>query len=313
MSNTQLLRRRIKSISNTRQITKAMELVAASKMRKAQTQVLASRPYNSSLNNLIMNIYNKIDRNLHPLLQIPESGRRNVGIILIAPSRGLAGSLVNNLMRATLQFMSSINSDNDNRGNQHKAKDESFSIGIVTVEKKARDFAQKIHTNIIADFQKIESPPSIRDTNPIAHIIIDGYKNGTLTEIYLAYAHYINTVSQKPTIKKILPIEHENGNAEKVENHDINSELEKAAEFSFEPNPDDILDILLPRYIEMEVYQAVLEATASEHSARMVAMKNASDNAKELINDLQLTYNSTRQAAITQELAEVSAGANALQ
>lgn len=291
MSNTQQLRRRIKSISNTRQITKAMELVAASKMRKAQNQVLASRPYSNVIEYVLHAVGSGVERTKHPLLRSSQSGpTQKIAFILIAPDKGLAGSLVSNIMRETLQFI------NQNNANE---------LHVITIERKARDFILKTGKTIVADFASLQSPPTLRDTNPIARLVIDGFTQNTFDQVYIAYTHFINTVSQKPVIKKILPIE--NSQPE----HDESAQS-GTREFNFEPSSDDILESLLPRYIEVEIYQAVAEAAASEHSARMVAMKNASDNAKDIIYDLQLTYNTTRQGAITQELAEVTAGANAI-
>ncbi|OIP06424.1 ATP synthase F1 subunit gamma [Candidatus Berkelbacteria bacterium CG06_land_8_20_14_3_00_43_10] len=291
MSNTQQLRRRIKSISNTRQITKAMELVAASKMRKAQNQVLASRPYSNVIEYVLGTVGSGVDRTKHPLLRTGHRGpTQKIAFILIAPDKGLAGSLVTNIMRETLQFI--------NQNNTHE-------LNVITIERKARDFILKTGNTIIADFASLQSPPTLRDTNPIARLVIDGYTKKTFDQVYIGYTHFINTVSQKPIIKKILPIENTKPDQDESARND-------SVEFRFEPSPDDILESLLPRYIEVEIYQAVAEAAASEHSARMVAMKNASDNAKDIIYDLQLTYNTTRQGAITQELAEVTAGANAV-
>lgn len=292
MSNTQLLRRRIKSISNTRQITKAMELVAASKMRKAQNQVLLSRPYAHVIDHVLQTLGSGIDRKHHPLLRnTSPQNKKKVAFVLIAPDKGLAGSLVTNIMRETLQF---INNNNENE------------LNVITVERKARDFILKTGASIIADFASLQSPPTLRDTNPIARLIIDGFTKGSFDEVYIAYTRFINTVSQKPIINKILPIDNTKQNQQ-----DIPSQ-EESVDFKFEPSSGEILESLLPRYIEIGIYQAAAEASASEHSARMVAMKNASDNAKDIIYDLQLTYNTTRQGAITQELAEVTAGANAI-
>lgn len=291
MSNTQQLRRRIKSISNTRQITKAMELVAASKMRKAQNQVIASRPYARVVEHVLHAVGAGVERSKHPLLRLESMNDvKNVAFVLIAPDKGLAGSLVTNIMRETLQFFT----QNTNE------------LHVITVERKARDFILKMGKHISADFDSLQSPPTMRDTNPIARLVIDSFTQGLYDEVYIAYTHFINTVTQKSIIKKILPIENPQQNPEEA------SENEDRGEVRFEPSSDDILESLLPRYIEIELYQAVSEAAASEHSARMVAMKNASDNAKDIIYDLQLTYNTTRQGAITQELAEVTAGANAM-
>jgi F-type H+-transporting ATPase subunit gamma len=294
-----------------------MQLVAASKMRKAQTQVLSGRPYSELMNSLLSSLGGKIDRNIHPLLRNGnKEGQPKIGVILIGPSRGLAGGLMSNLMRAMFGFMeqkeiSPVNKKIHSHQVEIEAvkteeEAEGLSLGVVSVEKKARDFAVKTGGNLIADFQKLSSPPSTADTNPIARVVIDGFLVSRFNEVYLIYSHFVNTMTQKAVIKKILPIEEEFVIKEEDQGKDYFSE------YLFEPNPNDLLEALLPHYIQMEVYQAVLEAVASEHSARMVAMKNATDNALEMIEDWTLTYNQVRQANITQELLEITSAAAAL-
>ncbi|MCL5411664.1 MAG: F0F1 ATP synthase subunit gamma [Patescibacteria group bacterium] len=324
MASTREIRRRIKSIKNTAQITKAMQLVAASKMRRAQAQVLAGRPYNELMNELLGSLSGKIDRSLHPLLATKvEEKNRKIGIILIGPSRGLAGGLMSNLIRSTVNFIEKnelaagkkiktqykeayeLKEEIEVEGLVNEV--ESTSFGVITVERKARDFILKLGHKLIGDFQKLNSPPTMFDTNPIAKIAMESFLDGTFTDVYLVYPHFVNTMTQKVVIKKILPIE-ESSLRVKEESEDV-----IVSEYTFEPKPNELLKALLPHFVEMEVYQAVLEAAASEHSARMVAMKSATDNAEEIIDDLTLTYNQVRQAAITQELLEITSAAAALE
>lgn len=279
MSNTRELRRRIKSIKNTSQITKAMQMVAANKMRRAQNQALGGRPYSETLNSALDRLGSGINPEVHhPLLS---GGQGNtVGILLLSTDKALCGALNTNLFRAILSAQLGVN------------------IRFFTVGTKGRKFVLNSGRVLEADF---ENPEVVifRQARQISKLLISAFLDGLLTEVYMVYPHFGSTLKQEPKIVKILPITKEN--------------QETSSEFLFEPNPGALLDFVLNHYIETQVYQALLETKASEHSARMMAMQNATDNAKELVEDLQLTYNQTRQGAITNELLEITTAAAALQ
>lgn len=286
MSAPQLLRRRIKSIQNTRQITKAMELVAASKMRRAQTEVLQSRPYSNEGLMLIRKLSNQIDRSTHPLL----SHRLINKILLIAvtSNRGLAGAYNTLILREVIRYL---------EHNQEK------KIDLIIIGRKGQDVLVKIvadpsKLSIVATYTNFPTHPTWNDITPIAKTAIDGFCSGQYDAVKIAYTQFHSTVKQEPKIEELLPLPNGINNQQSTINNHV--------DYQFEPTPDVVFDFILPRTIEVQVYHRILEAIASEHSARMVAMKNASDNALEIIGDLQLTYNSARQTKITEELLEIT-------
>ncbi|MBI3495123.1 ATP synthase F1 subunit gamma [Candidatus Berkelbacteria bacterium] len=284
MASLQLYRRRIKSIANTRQITKAMELVAASKMRRAQQQTLRSRPY-ASVTDQFLNILSRVTQPTdHPLLQ-----QRNIEralMVVITSDRGLAGIYNNQLMKKVVEFTG------ENR----------IIFEYITIGKKGQDFFARTGKTMVATFTKFSDHPAITDIRPIATLVSDEFIKGNYQAIYIAYTDFVSMIKQNPMIAQLLPIKPA----------EIAQENIVTKEFKFEPTKDEILEFILPRALETMLYQKILESIASEHSARMIAMKNASDNAKDIIDDLTLTYNSIRQAKITQELAEITSAANAV-
>lgn len=285
MSNTQLLRRRIKSISNTRQITKAMELVSAAKMRKAQEQTVNSRLYSENADQILKLLSVYANKYSHPLLDDRPNPKKGL-VIIITSDKGLAGSYNSFAIRQALKFI-----------------DESkISKDILTVGKKAQDFFTKTPQNIIATFTTLPPNPSINDIQPIIEIAIGDYLDKKNDLVTIIYTKFHSTIKQVAVTEQLLPIV-------KIQNEEVEP---KAYEYKFEPNPAEVMNVIVPKLVEISLYQKLLESIASEHSARMVAMKNASDNAKDIIYDLQLTYNSVRQASITSELAEITAGANAI-
>ncbi len=279
------LRRRIRSVRNISQITKAMEMVAASRMRRAQQRVLASRPYSQAIAEVIADIAAlDIDPEQRPkLLQVrPVS---TVGIILITSDRGLCGALNSNVIRAAT-------------GLAVETLDK--PVRWITVGRKGRDFMVRYGQQVVAEFTGLGDYPGLLDIAPIARVAMDEFQQGRVDEVYIVYTRFISTLVQRPHVMKLLPVE-------------PRAELAgRRINYIYEPNAVAILGALLPRFVESELYQAVLEAIASEHSARMVAMRNATDNAMELIKDLTLTYNKTRQWTITKEMLEIAAGAAAV-
>lgn len=291
------IKRRIRSVKNISQVTRAMQMVAASRMRRAQEQALASRPYAAKSWELLSHLAAQSGsiELLHPLLTQRELVRK-VAIVLITADRGLAGAYNGNIIRATLSFM---------RENNREDAD------LITVGRKGRDFMLRFRRRVIAEFTDLPARPSALDITPIARIAIDGFLAGDFDEVYLAHADFINTLVQEPTIRLLLPIRP--GMVEsKVLGEYLVSPTRRTAEYLYEPDPLTLLDVILPRFTELQIYQAVLEARASEESARMVAMRNATNNANELVEDLTLTYNKLRQDAITREMVDIASGAEAL-
>lgn len=284
MSTIRLIKRRIKSISNTSRITKAMEMVASSKMRKAQQRVLASRPFALKMNELLGHLAAQLPPGeaLHPLLEHRTPQR--IGVVHITADRGLCGGLNANMNRRAAAFM----------------LEQKVPVSVVNIGRKGREFMVRYGRDVRAEFTAIGDQPGLLDIAPVARIVIDDYLSGRVDQVYLAYTEFVSTITQRPVIQRLLPVEplHPGGTY--------------LVEFLYEPSPAAVLDRLLPRFVEMEVYQAVLEHISSEHSARMVAMRNATENAKELIEDLTLTYNKVRQEAITKELLDIVGGAAAL-
>lgn len=268
------------------QITRAMEMVSAAKMRRAQQRVLASRPYSERLQAVIADL---ADLNLEaegdasfPLLAQREIKR--AAVIVITPDKGLTGALNSNILR---------------RASRYILTDAGVPVEVVATGKKARDFLVRTKQDVVAEFIGLGDNVSLDDIRPMAQVVLDDFTSGKVDAVFLVYAKFVNTLTQVPEIRQILPIERPR-------------ESGTYTDYIFEPSPVAVLESLLPRFIEIQVYQAMLESIASEHSARMVAMRNASENAKELVDDLTLTYNKARQAQITREVSEIAAGANAL-
>lgn len=284
-SNTREIRRRIKSVKNIGQITKAMELVSAAKMRKAQNSALSSRPYSRIASELMKNVMAKAGSTNHPLLNRPQSGAGRKLIILITSDKGLAGSLNTNAVNTALRLA---------RQEGGKA-----NFDFLTVGKKGTDVAKRLGFNIIATLPSRDKDVTIFDAKAVAQIAIQDYLSEKYDRVYVVYTDFISTLSQKSNVFTLLPLYTEQAN---------NSD-----EYLFEPGADSILEKLIARSIEFSVYQALVESVASEHSARMVAMRNANQAAGDLIDDLQLFYNQARQAGITRELAEISAAKLAME
>ncbi|MDB5080741.1 MAG: synthase gamma chain [Chloroflexi bacterium] len=295
MPSTLALRRRIRSVKNTAQITKAMELVAASRMRRAQQNVQSARPFSQKVLEVIADIAalqkSEEIKSISPLLQ--QRPVQRVGLVFVTADRGLAGALNTNAIRRAVRF---ITEEADGK-----------PVQVVAVGRKGRDFMIRSGKEIVAEFIGLPPFPSLLDTLPISKVVIDDYVNGKYDAVYLLYTDFVNTLTVRPKLIKLLPID---PNAIEKDKDTVETER---TDFIFEPNPNEVLRSLLPRYVEVEIYQAILENIASEQSSKMVAMRNASDKAKEVVTDLTLTMNKVRQASITNEILEISNAAAALE
>lgn len=281
------IRRRIRSVQSTAKITRAMELVAASKMRRAQLNALAGRPYAEKMRWVLADLAETLPfmdpESLHPLLRRREE-TRTVEVILVTPNRGLSGGLPTSLNRRAAQFV----------------MDAGVPARVVAVGKKGRDFMRRTGQQLVAEFLDLGDYPGYEELRPVAQIAMQDFVDGNADEVYILYSQFVNTVVQKPELLKLLPVEAPADAAT------------AAVDYIYEPDRAAVLAELLPRYIERQIYGAVLEAIASEQSARMVAMRNATDNANDLIKDLTLEYNKARQESITGELLDITGGVEAL-
>ncbi|HEY54942.1 MAG TPA: ATP synthase F1 subunit gamma [Dehalococcoidia bacterium] len=284
MANTRLIRRRIRGVQATSKITRAMEMIATLKMRRAQERGLAGRPYSDKITQVLADLAALPGeaKALHPLLQSRPVAK--VAVVHITPDRGLCGGLNANINRKTVSLI----------------LEQSVPVTLINVGRKGLEFMRRYGRDIRAEFSRLGDRPSLLDTLPISRIIIDDYTNGVIDLVYLVYAQFISTMVQRPVMRQILPVEPaEIPTAENVD-------------YIYEPGPAAVLGELLPRFVEMQVYHAILESIASEQSARMVAMRNATDSANELIEELTLMYNKARQESITTELLDITGGAAAL-
>ncbi|MGB9721107.1 MAG: ATP synthase F1 subunit gamma [bacterium] len=275
MASVRDIKRHIRSVSNIKKITKTMQMVAGAKMTKTLSALLASRPYAQLAWNLLLNLAPKTERELHPLLQKREI--KNTLIVLITSDRGLCGAFNMNIIGEVLK--------------QIKDKE---TCSILAVGRKGRDFFIRRGYKIIAEFTGLGAPVSFISITPISQIIIDEFIKGFVDEVNLVYSDYVSNVVQRPTVLRLLPF------------HQEQPEEPFLAQFVYEPSPEEVIDTLLVRIIEYRIYAAVLESQASEFSARMMAMKNATENAESLIQGLTLSYNKARQEGITKELTELS-------
>jgi len=284
MPNIQALRRRIRSIHGTTKIVRAMEMVATAKMRRTQQRALAGRPYTEKIRQVIADlaVEPRIKGKILPLLQKREV--KKIAIVHIGTDRGLCGGLNTNLNRLVAEFI----------------LQQKVPVTVITVGRKARAFARIAKLEVRAEFAGISDRATLLETMPISRVVIEDYSKGEADLIYLAYPDFVSTMIQKPAIQGLLPIE------------PAKLPPGQVAEYIYEPDPFSVLNALLPRFVEMEVYHAVLELIASEQSARMVAMRNAGDNAGDLIKDLTLSLNKARQEIITKEICDISGGAEAL-
>ena len=284
MATVRQIRRRIRSVENTAKITKAMSMIAASKMRRAQEMALRGRPYSDLIRSLLADVaaQPQDEDNLHPLMRRREI--RSIEIVHITPDRGLTGGMNSNVNRSTAQFI--VGQDAE--------------ASVIAVGRKGRDFMVRYGSNVRAVFTDLGDRPSITDVTPIARLVTEEYSQERVDAVYVAYASFGSTTTQRPVVLPLIPV--------------VPADLrpQDAVGYIYEPGSLEVLSGLLPRFVEMELYHALLESIASEQSARMVAMRNATDNANEMVVDLTLAMNKARQEAITTELLDIVGGAAAI-
>ena len=284
MANIRLIRRRIRGVQSTAKITRAMEMIATSKMRRAQERGLAGRPYAEKIQQVLADLaaLSSADDSMPSLLQRRPVAK--VAIVHIVPDRGLCGGLHANINRKTARFIS----------------EQEIPVTLIAVGRKGIDSMRRFGWDIRAEFTRLGDQPDLFDILPISRIIIDDYTDGVIDMVYLAYAKFVSTMQQEPVLQQILPVE------------PAAIPGEQNVDYIYEPGPAVVLGQLLPRFVEMQVYHAILESIASEQSARMVAMRNATDSANELVEELTLMYNKARQESITGDLLDITGGAAAV-
>jgi F-type H+-transporting ATPase subunit gamma len=290
MASSREIRRRIRSVRNISQITRAMEMVSASRMRRATQRVVATRPYTERISAVIASLAGAAGVAAGEDVSFPLLDKRPIQraeLILITPDKGLTGAMNSNVIR---------------RASRYILNEAGVPVSVVAVGRKGRDFMVRYRREVVAEFTALGDYPTLDQINPIAQVAVDDFVSGKVDAVFLVYTRFINTLTQRPELQQLLPVEPP---AEAADGG-------PKANFIFEPSPEAVLNSLLPRYVDQQVYRAVLESIASEHSARMVAMRNATDNARDLVSDLTLSYNKARQAQITREVSEIAAGANAL-
>jgi F-type H+-transporting ATPase subunit gamma len=293
MSGAKEIRSKIKSIKSTQKITRAMEMVAASKMRKAQDQMLASRPYATHIREVIDHLSMGHSEYRHPYLTVKTVKR--IGLIVVSSDRGLCGGLNANLFRALIEQISNW-------------KDQQLEMDFAVLGSKAQGFFRRMGGNLLAAKTNLGDTPSTEDVIGPVSTMLKAYDEGKLEAVYIAYNHFVNTMTQKPVVEQLLPVtraEESSGAGEK-------GVRASYWDYIYEPEAKMLLDLLLKRFVESQVYQGAVENFACEQAARMVAMKSASDNAGDIIDDLQLVFNKARQAAITREISEIVSGAAAV-
>lgn len=293
MSSAREVRQRISSVKNIAQVTRALQAVSRSKARKSMQAVMATRPYASKAWQVLTHIAAQPGHeSLHPLLAARQEVKR-VHVVLLSGDRGLAGAYNTNIIRFALQHFNNFE----------------IPVGYVTVGRKGRDLMLRRRKEIVAEFSNLPPAPSFADVSQIGRLVVDEFLDGACDEVYLVYTQFINLVTQTPVVKKLLPLEIESKEQRVME---LEHQRGPTATYIYEPGRAEILDQIVPRFTALQVFQAILEAQASEHAARMVAMKNATDNATDLAGALTLQYNKARQATITNEMLDIAGGAEAL-
>jgi len=288
------VRLRIRSVKNIAQVTRALQAVSRSKVRKSMQAVQTTRPYATKAWQVLTHIASQPGReSLHPLLT-KRKEVKNILVVMVSGDRGLAGAYNSNILRYTLQRFNKVTPD----------------VNYIVIGRKGRDMLQRRHKKIIAEFSNLPPAPSYADVSAIGMLVVEDFLNGKTDEVYLAYTAFKNMAVQKPDIKKLLPMEIET-QAERVVAFTPSTQTIPEA-YIYEPGETEILDEIIPRFTALQVYHAILEGLTSEHAARMVAMKNATDNASELADALTLEYNKVRQQSITSEMLDIAGGAEAL-
>jgi F-type H+-transporting ATPase subunit gamma len=301
MATLREIKRRIGSVKNIAQVTRALEAVSASKVRRAQDQVLQSRAYSQKAWEVLVNIAEAGGAIQHPLLETRETVRA-IDIILVTSDRSLCGAYNNNIIRTAERFAATLNLPHD-------------GIRWITVGRKGRDYLLRAKQNVIAEFSNLPPAPSFSQVLPVGKIVVDDFLSGNCDLVFVAYTDFVNTLTQRPAVVNLLPLAHYEAQS-MVQADFLKPEPQATSQgrdYIFEPSAAALVSEIVPRFTALQVYQAVLESLASEHSARMVAMRNASENAKALASDLTLEYNKARQQAITSEILDIVGGANALE
>lgn len=288
MAGAKEIRTKIASIKNTQKITRAMEMVAASKMRKTQERMRASKPYANKIYAVVKHIARAHSEYHHPFMKTREIKR--VGLIVVTSDRGLCGGLNANLLREAMNRV---------KGWHAEAKEVAFCV----IGRKGQAFFKRVGGQTLASVDHLGDTPGVKDLIGVVKVMLDAFYKGEIDALHVIYNEFVNTMTQKPTVKQLLPLPTDEEEGKTLGHH---------WDYIYEPDAKELLDALLERYIELQVYQSVVENIACEQSAKMIAMKSATDNAGELIKQFQLAYNKARQAAITQELAEIVGGADAL-
>jgi len=287
MASEKEIRTQIASIKNTQKITKAMEMVAASKMRKAQDRMAANRPYSKKMRSVVGHVASANIEYHHPYLMDRPDVKR-VGYIAVSTDRGLCGGLNTNAFKAAVNSMAEYS-------------DKGVEIDVVTIGKKAQGFFNRMGANIVGQVMDLGDAPELATLLGAVKVMLDAYDEGRIDRLYIVENEFVNTMTQSPSVTQLLPAE-----------PDVDEQLTHHWDYIYEPDSKTVVDHLMTRYVESLVYQSVVENVACEMAARMIAMKSASDNAGDLIDDLQLKYNKARQASITQEISEIVGGAAAV-
>ncbi len=311
--NTKVIKRRLKSIGSTKKITKAMEMIAAAKMRKAVSAAVDTRAYASLAWELLVNL-SKTQKVQIPLLEVRQI--KKILVIMITSNRGLCGSFNANIIKKTaLQMKDPKNIAKQVVDGKEILPSDKVEVDVIGIGKKGADFAKKMGYNLTAAFSNMTDTPNFDDALPIAKMVIDAYEKKTYDKVIVAYTDFKSALVQTARLRQVLPISE--SDLEKTlfdtEEKSVIKEKTNLNDYLFEPNRTDVLKVILPRLVETQIYQTMLESSASEHSSRMVAMKAASEAAKDMISELNLTFNKARQAGITQEIAEIAGGAAALE
>jgi F-type H+-transporting ATPase subunit gamma len=298
LASAREIRRRIKSVKNIAQVTRALQAVSASKSRKAQEAVRATRPYAELAWEVLTHLSQQVgaDGRLHPLFDMRHV--RTIGLVLITGDRGLCGVFNYHLVNTATEFI----------------KEQAVPVKVVAVGKKGRELMWRRGSTIIRDFSGLPPAPRLADVRPIARTVMNGFINNDYDMVYVVYADFVNTLLHKPVVKRLLPVRPSEVESQVVAEYVADAHVGRAEglDYIYEPSAQVILDAVVPRFVELQIYQAILESLASEHSARLVAMQNATDSAQDLVGNLTLRYNKARQQGITNELLDIAGGAEAL-
>jgi F-type H+-transporting ATPase subunit gamma len=288
MATGKEIRGQIKSFENTKKITKAMEMVSVSKMRKAQERMRAARPYSDKIRNIAAHLGQANPEYVHPFMKVNDS--KTAGLIVVTTDKGLCGGLNTNVLRSVTTKLREL-------------QDQGVAMEAVAIGNKGLGFLNRVGAKVVSQVTQLGDRPHLEKLIGPVKVLLDAYAEGRINAVYLSYTKFINTVKQEPVVEQLLPLKVETIKAD---------ENQHSWDYIYEPDAQSVIDELLVRYVESLIYQAVAENMASEHSARMVAMKAATDNAGNVIGELKLVYNKTRQAAITKELSEIVSGAAAI-